>query len=99
MPDGTTNRLALAALNPGSQKTARQTLGLPEIPACFIATFNLCRRDLVRIDNLYADGRLDQPQWADARAKILTGFQSLYQKHELPPSDYASLEMRLLSGK
>ncbi|MFA7173760.1 MAG: hypothetical protein WC340_10155 [Kiritimatiellia bacterium] len=99
MQDNTTNRLATAALHPASLATARQSLGLPEIPASLIATFNLCRKDLKHIDNLYLDGRLDLPQRTAARSKILAGFKAMYQQHKRPPSDYAPLEKRLLSGK
>ena len=99
MQDGTTNRLALAALNEGSRESARHLLGMPQIPACLIATFNLCRKDLSRINNLKADGLLDEPQWFAARAKILAGFKAMYQQHKLLPADYAPLEARLLSGK
>jgi len=98
MQDGTTNRLALTALNNASQKTARKALGMPEIPVCFLPTFNLCRKDLLRIEDLYADERLDVPQWRDACAKILAGFRSQYYKHKLFSGDYPNLEKRLLSG-
>ena len=99
MLDGITNRLALGALNPGSRESARQLLGMPQIPACLIATFNLSRKDLTRIANLQADGRLDELQRVAARATILAGFKAMYQQHKLPPADYAPLEARLLSGR
>ena len=99
MQAGTTNRLALTALNNASQKIARKVLGMPAVPDCFLPTFNLCHKDLLRIEDLYADGRLDLPQRRDARAKILAGFKSQYYKHKLLSVDYPDLEKRLLSGK
>jgi len=99
MTDGTTNRLALAALDPASQQNARKVAGMPEIPQCMLPIFNLCRQHLLQIDNLYADERLDSQQRIEARKKILLGFVAMYRKHKLPSEKYPMLQHRLLSGK
>lgn len=98
MADGTTNVLALGALDPASQATARRAGRLPDVPDVLRATFTLCARDLRRADNLYADQRLDKAEYAATRRKILAGFHAMYVKHALPPTAYAALEQRLINS-
>lgn len=99
MEDGTTNRLALAALDPASQQTVRKISGMAEIPQCMLPTFRLCRNDLKNIENLYADNLMNAQQCIEAREKILRGFKAMYRKHKLPFEKYSMLQSRLLSGK
>lgn len=99
MEDGTTHRLALAALDPASQQTVRKVSGMAEIPQCMLPTFRLCRNNLQNIENLYADKRMNAKQRIEAREKILLGFMAMYRKHKLPSEKYSLLQSRLLSGK
>ncbi len=98
MVDGSTNVIALGALDMPSQATARRVKQLPEIPAVLRATFELCMRDLKRVENLYADQRLGEVEYAATRRKLLAGFQAMYVKHALAEPAYAALEQRLLDS-
>ncbi len=98
MPDGSTNRLAVGALHPASQATARSALQLPEIPDAIRATFNLTARELRRIRYQHEDGKIDAAAYADFRRKLLTGFRAMYTRHDLPEENRAALERRLLNA-
>ncbi len=95
MPDGATNRLAVGALHPGCQATARKVFQLPEIPDAIRATFNLTAQELRRIRFQHEDGKLDGAAYADFRRRLLNGFRLMYEQHELPREDLAALEQRL----
>ena len=99
MASGETNKLAIGALCPASQSIARSICQLPEIPNCLKPTFNICAQDLKRIDNLHADGHLDDQQYSDAREKILLGFYSMFIKHKLSAEQYTSVKFRLLAPR
>jgi len=97
MSDGTTNRLALVALHPACQATARKLFQLPEIPEVMRATFNLTAQELRRITYQHEDGKLDAAAYADFRRRFLNGFRTMYARHELPEENLAALEQRLLN--
>ena len=94
---GETNKLAVGALSPSSQAIARSICQLPKIPNSLQPTFNICAKDLKRICNLHADGRLDDQQYSKAQGKILSGFYAMFKKHNLPVEQYPALKARLLS--
>ncbi len=98
MENGETNSLTLTALSPESQRKARGIAHLPEIPDVFLATFNICLKDLRRIEGLYRDGTIDIQERNDARSRIIDGFQSMYEKHQLPPGEYSALKNRLITA-
>lgn len=98
MSTGETNTLGITALSPASEGLARSLYQLAEIPDGFQSTFNICQQDLIRIHNLYLDDRLNAQQRAEARNRILLGFKAMYQKHDLPPENYAALKIRLLGN-
>ncbi len=97
MASGETNLLTLGALCPASQKLARTMHKMPEIPNKLLSTVKICQKDLRRIDDLHADGRLDEKQYTEAKEAILSGFKTMYRKHGLPEEEYPALEARLLS--
>jgi len=95
MADGATNRLAIGALHPDSQTTARKLFQLPKIPDAIRATFDLTVQELRRIRYQHEDGKLDGAAYADFRRRLLNGFRVMYEQHELPREDLAALEQRL----
>jgi hypothetical protein len=98
MPGGATNRLALAALHPACQTTARKMFQLPEIPDVIRATFNLTAQELRRIRYQHQDGKIDAAAYADFHRRVLNGFRTMYTRHELPEENLAALEQRLLNA-
>ncbi len=96
LEDGSRHTLALAALDPASQATARRIANLPAIPVALRSTFAACGQQLRRAAIQHEDGRLTDTEYADMRRRVLSAFRTFYDRHKLPPEDYDALEQRLL---
>ncbi len=96
LEDGSRHTLALTALDPASQATARRIANLPVIPVALRSTFQACAQQLRRAAIQHEDGRLTDAGYADMRRRIRNAFRTFYDRHKLPPEDYDALEQRLL---
>ena len=93
--DGATNTLPLAELAPASVRRACVQMDFAPIPPALAATFAQARRDLRRLRDLLADGRLTEEAVQTRRLGIRAAFIQRYRENGLPESDLPALLRRL----
>ena len=95
--DGSTNTLAFSQLSPESARAVCETAGYARIPPSLAATFSLARRDLLKIDALLADGRLDAAAAAERRERVVAAFVRTCREKNVGEEEAARLRARLVS--
>ena len=93
--DGATNTLPLAKLSAASARRACEIGGFVPVPPALAATFAQARRDLRRLADLEADGRIDVSQANARRTRIRAAFSSSCREKGVAESDVRALLQRL----
>jgi len=90
-----TNTLSLAKLSPASAQCACRMVGYVPIPPSMAATFAQARRDLMRIEALEADGRMDAATANRRRRGVRAAFTRVCREKGIPDADVPALISRM----
>ena len=93
--DGATNTLPLVKLSAASARRACEVCGFVPVPPALVSTFAQARRDLQRLADLEADGRIAVQQGNARRARIRAAFLSICREKGVTAADARALLQKL----
>lgn len=91
----TTNTITLAKLSPASARCACRMAGYVPVPPSMAATFAQARRDLMRIEALESDGRMDADTANRRRLGVRAAFTRVCRENGIAEADIPALLSRL----
>ncbi len=93
--DGATNELRWAQLAPASREAVCDALDFAPVPPAMAATFARARKDLRRLANLTADGRIDAVEAARRREGVRRAFATFCREKGIEEPTISRLLRRL----
>ena len=93
--DGATNTLALSQLSKESAAHVCKAAGYVPVPPAVAATYSLAKGNLVRIDALAADGRIDAAAARERKARVLRAFERTCREKGIPDEFVGELKASL----